>query len=118
MKSVPLTLLLESREHIVSVELSNGDTYRGKLEKSEDNMNLQMRDVVVTTREGAKSFMASVFVRGSHVRMILLPELLRQAPVLKPALAEKAKATLASKKTVFARKRKAGGPPKKIVRIA
>lgn len=119
MKSVPLGLLVESREHVVTVELSNGDVYRGKLEKSEDSMNMQLADVVVTNREGKKSFMKSVFVRGSHVRMIMLPQLLRQSPVLKPALANQVRATIAKKHTLNKkRKTPANAPPKKIVRIA
>ena len=37
---IPVRLLNEAQGHIISIELINGDTYRGKLLENEDNMNL------------------------------------------------------------------------------
>ena len=41
---VPITLLHEGEGHVVTVELKNGETYRGLLSEAEDTMNCQMRD--------------------------------------------------------------------------
>ncbi|CCJ30671.1 unnamed protein product [Pneumocystis jirovecii] len=49
---IPLKLLHEATGHIVTCELSNGSTYRGKLLEAEDNMNIQLKDITVTARDG------------------------------------------------------------------
>ncbi len=41
---VPIKLLHEGEGHIVTVELKNGETYRGLLLESEDTMNCQLKD--------------------------------------------------------------------------
>ena len=80
---IPLKLLHESAGHIITLELTSGSTYRGRLEATEDNMNLQMRDVQVTARDGRVSNLERCYVRGSHVRFIMVPDILRQAPMFK-----------------------------------
>lgn len=67
----------------VSVELQTGQTYRGKLLYVEDNMNLQLRDVTVTARDGSVKAAEQVFVRGSQVRFFVIPDNLRYSPVFK-----------------------------------
>ena len=44
MNGIPVKLLNEAQGHIVSLELTTGATYRGKLVESEDSMNVQLRD--------------------------------------------------------------------------
>jgi LSM domain len=41
---VPLKLLHEGEGHVVTVELKNGETYRGMLTEAEDSMNCQMKE--------------------------------------------------------------------------
>ncbi|EPZ35725.1 Sm-like ribonucleo protein [Rozella allomycis CSF55] len=77
---VPLKLLHETLGLVVTVELKNGYTYRGKLHEVEDTMNLQLRDVTVTARDGHISQMDQCFIRGSHLRFIAVPDNLRHAP--------------------------------------
>jgi small nuclear ribonucleoprotein D3 len=43
---VPVKLLHECEGHKISVELQNGELYRGTLVDAEDCMNLQMQQVV------------------------------------------------------------------------
>lgn len=43
---VPVKLLHECEGHKVSVELINGEIYRGMLVDAEDSMNVQMQQVV------------------------------------------------------------------------
>lgn len=41
---VPIKLLHEGEGHVVTVELKNGETYRGMLTEAEDSMNCQMKE--------------------------------------------------------------------------
>ncbi|KAK9330136.1 hypothetical protein V1505DRAFT_372491 [Lipomyces doorenjongii] len=80
---IPIKLLNESQGHIVTLELTSGQTYRGKLSEVEDNMNCQLRDITVTARDGRVSHLDQVYIRGSHVRFIIVPDMLRNAPMFK-----------------------------------
>lgn len=80
---IPLKLLHESQGHIVTIELSNGSTYRGKLDAAEDNMNVQLRDITFTARDGRVSHLDRVYIRGSHVRFFAVPDMLKQAPMFR-----------------------------------
>ncbi|CCK67970.1 mRNA splicing protein SMD3 KNAG_0A02810 [Huiozyma naganishii CBS 8797] len=83
--SIPIKLLQEAQGHIVDLELHTGETYRGRLIGSEDNMNVQLGDVTVTKVDGSRTTMEHVFVRGSQVRFFTLPDMLRNAPLFKKA---------------------------------
>lgn len=48
---VPVKLLYECEGHKVSVELTNGEIYRGMMVDAEDSMNLQLQQVVSNTHE-------------------------------------------------------------------
>ncbi|ODV69065.1 Sm-like ribonucleo protein [Hyphopichia burtonii NRRL Y-1933] len=79
---IPVKLLNEAQGHIISLELTTGDTYRGKLLENEDNMNLSLYDVTITKgRTGATSYMNQVFVRGSMIRFVSVPDILKNAPM-------------------------------------
>jgi small nuclear ribonucleoprotein D3 len=80
---VPIKLLNESQGHIVTLELYNGTLYRGKLFEAEDNMNVQLKDITVTARDGRVTQLEQVYIRGSHVRYFIVPDMLRNAPMFK-----------------------------------
>jgi small nuclear ribonucleoprotein (snRNP)-like protein len=63
--------------HIVTLEITSGQTYRGKLIEAEDNMNVQLKDITVTARDGRVSHLEQVYIRGSHVRFFIVPDMLR-----------------------------------------
>lgn len=44
---------------------------------AEDNMNCQLRDITVTARDGRVSHLDQVYIRGSHVRYFIVPDMLR-----------------------------------------
>lgn len=44
---------------------------------AEDNMNVQLRDVTVTARDGKVTHLEQVYVRGSHVKLFIIPDMLR-----------------------------------------
>ncbi|CAI4656463.1 Small nuclear ribonucleoprotein Sm D3 [Saccharomyces cerevisiae] len=83
MNGIPVKLLNEAQGHIVSLELTTGATYRGKLVESEDSMNVQLRDVIATEPQGAVTHMDQIFVRGSQIKFIVVPDLLKNAPLFK-----------------------------------
>lgn len=43
----------------------------------EDNMNVQLKDITVTARDGRVSHLDQVYIRGSHVRFFIVPDMLR-----------------------------------------
>ena len=40
-------------------------------------MNCQLRDITVTARDGRVSHLDQVYIRGSHVRYFIVPDMLR-----------------------------------------
>lgn len=80
---IPTKLLHESLGHIVTLELKGGQSYRGKLFDAEDNLNCSLKDVLLTSRDGKQSHLDSVYIRGSMIRFIVVPDMLQQAPMFK-----------------------------------
>ncbi|KAI9136925.1 hypothetical protein BKA69DRAFT_1033116 [Paraphysoderma sedebokerense] len=80
---IPIKLLHEAVGHIITLELKTGSVYRGKLFETEDNMNVQLREVTVTTRSGQTNNLDQIFIRGSHVRFFIVPDMLKNAPMFK-----------------------------------
>jgi len=80
---VPIKVLHEAEGHIVTVETTTGEVYRGKLIEAEDNMNSQMSSVTVTHRDGRVAQLEHIYIRGSKVRFMILPDMLKNAPMLK-----------------------------------
>jgi len=88
---LPIRLLYEAESMKVTVEMKNGETYRGLLLSAEDTMNITLADVVRTARNGQVSKLTSVYLRGGGVRFIALPDLLRNAPLFKKVASMKKK---------------------------
>lgn len=80
---VPIKVLHEAEGHIVTLETTTGEVFRGKLLEAEDNMNCQMAGVNVTYRDGRNSTLELVFIRGSKIRFMILPDMLKNAPMFK-----------------------------------
>ncbi|KAI9296577.1 Sm-like ribonucleoprotein [Neoconidiobolus thromboides FSU 785] len=83
---VPIKLLHESTGHIVTVEITNGTLYRGKLQDAEDNMNIQLREITMTARDGRVMQLDQLYIRGSHIRYFVVPDMLKNAPMFKTML--------------------------------
>ena len=49
---IPIKLLHEAEQHVITVELKSGELYRGYLTDVEDTMNMRLDDVWVTKRDG------------------------------------------------------------------
>lgn len=51
---------------------------------AEDNMNVQLKDITVTARDGRVSHLEQVYIRGSHVRFFIVPDMLRYVQTRPP----------------------------------
>ena len=109
---IPIKVLHDAEGHTVTVELKNGEVYRGKLDEAEDNMNVHLSNCTKTMKDGQVEMLSkcararrpaaarasplapprptrphpparSVFLRGSHVRFMVLPDILKNAPFFK-----------------------------------
>ncbi|KAG0234313.1 small nuclear ribonucleoprotein Sm D3 [Actinomortierella wolfii] len=80
---VPIKLLHEAQGHIITIELKTGNVYRGTLFEAEDNMNCQLKDITVTARDGRITQLEQVYIRGSHIRFFIVPDMLKNAPMFK-----------------------------------
>ena len=67
----------------VTVEMKNGETYRGTLISAEDTMNITLEDVIRTSRTGqVTTKIINVYLRGNNIKFIALPNVLMNAPIL------------------------------------
>uniref|UniRef100_A0A0A9WKK7 Small nuclear ribonucleoprotein Sm D3 n=2 Tax=Lygus hesperus TaxID=30085 RepID=A0A0A9WKK7_LYGHE len=80
---VPVKVLHEAEGHIVTCEIRTGEVYRGKLVEAEDNMNCRLSAATVTFRDGRVVAMENVYVRGSKIRFLILPDMIQNAPMFR-----------------------------------
>ncbi|KAK4689755.1 small nuclear ribonucleoprotein D3, partial [Tremellales sp. Uapishka_1] len=50
---------------------------------AEDSMNISLREITVTARDGRVSQLEQVYIRGSMIRFMIVPDLLANAPMFK-----------------------------------
>src|ERR1700722_19563258 len=74
---VPIKILHEAEGHVVTVESVTSEVYRGKLIEAEDNMNCQLANVTVTYRDGRQAQLEYIYVRGSKIRFMIFPDMLK-----------------------------------------
>ena len=78
---VPIRLMQEAETHSVTVELKSGETYRGTLHSCEPNMNCSLEDALHTAKDGRVTKLEHVYLRGSNVKFIVVPDILANAPM-------------------------------------
>jgi len=115
---VPVKLLHEALGHVITVELKTGQMYRGKLQEAEDSLNIALRDITVTARDGRVSQLDQVYIRGSMIRFFIVPDMLQNAPMFKRvgpnAMRGRGIGTARGRATIMranARRGRGGGPP-------
>ncbi|CAL8070970.1 unnamed protein product [Calicophoron daubneyi] len=86
---IPIKVLHDAEGHVVTLETVNGEVFRGKLIEAEDNMNVHMCDLMMTSRDGRTSNLQQVYIRGSKIRFLILPDMLKNSPMLKRPLGAK-----------------------------
>uniref|UniRef100_A0A7R9Y0T4 Small nuclear ribonucleoprotein Sm D3 n=1 Tax=Prasinoderma coloniale TaxID=156133 RepID=A0A7R9Y0T4_9VIRI len=97
---VPVKMLHEAEGHVVTCELKSGEAYRGTLIEAEDNWNVQIGTASCTHRDGRITQLEHVFIRGSKIRWLVIPDMLKNAPLFKKTApkAKAAKGAAAAKK--------------------
>jgi small nuclear ribonucleoprotein D3 len=108
---VPIKLLYEAEGMKITVEMKSGEIYRGLLLGAEDTMNVSLSDVLRTARNGQISKLSNVYLRGSSIRFIALPDLLKSAPIFQKVANQKKKmeeAAAARQGVSSSKKRKLG----------
>lgn len=80
---VPIKLLYEGVGQTVIVQLKNGEEYRGTLLEAEDTMNCQLKEVILTGRDGRISKLEQVYLRGGQIKLVVLPESLKKSTIFK-----------------------------------
>jgi len=48
---------------------------------AEDNLNIALKEITVTGRDGRVSQLDQVYIRGSMVRFFIVPDMLQNAPM-------------------------------------
>ncbi|CAF4865629.1 unnamed protein product [Rotaria sp. Silwood1] len=72
---LPLTLLRTAAYHPMLVELKNGETYNGHLVTCDNFMNIHLRDVICTSRDGDRFWkIPECYIRGNTIKYLRLPE--------------------------------------------
>lgn len=78
---VPVKLFHEAENHVVTIETKSGELYRGYLTHAEDTMNCRLDNVTMTAKDGKVSILEQVYIRGSQVRFIIVPDMFKNAPM-------------------------------------
>jgi len=80
---VTIKLLEETIPFIITVETENGKNYRGKLKNIEENMNCHLEDVSFVNSNGKILKYKTVFLRGNACKIFILPDIMKETPVIK-----------------------------------
>eukprot|EP00588_Corethron_pennatum_P015598 CAMPEP_0194270140 /NCGR_PEP_ID=MMETSP0169-20130528/4188_1 /TAXON_ID=218684 /ORGANISM="Corethron pennatum, Strain L29A3" /LENGTH=157 /DNA_ID=CAMNT_0039012075 /DNA_START=116 /DNA_END=586 /DNA_ORIENTATION=+ len=82
---IPIVLLHDAEGAVVTVETVDGELIRGLLFEAEDMMNLYLKKaVIINQKEPEKSTTVDqVYIRGSRILYIILPEMLAKAPMFR-----------------------------------
>lgn len=72
---LPLVLLKTAQGHPVLVELKNGETYNGHMLQCDTWMNIHLREVICTSKDGDRFWrLPEVYVRGNTIKYIRVPD--------------------------------------------
>jgi U6 snRNA-associated Sm-like protein LSm4 len=72
---LPLSVLQTAKNQPMLVELKNGDTFNGHLVNCDNFMNINLRDVIKTSRDGDTFHsLKSCYIRGNQIKYLRIPE--------------------------------------------
>ena len=75
---LPLSLLRTAQNHPMLVELKSGETYNGMLVSCDNWMNINLREVICTSKNGEQFWrMPECYVRGSSIKYLRIPDEVR-----------------------------------------
>ncbi|KAF2071988.1 hypothetical protein CYY_006701 [Polysphondylium violaceum] len=72
---LPLSLLRTGQNHQILVELKNGETYNGILVNCDNWMNINLKNVIRTSKDTDKFWkIQSCYIRGNTIKYISVPD--------------------------------------------
>ncbi|PIN11319.1 Small nuclear ribonucleoprotein (snRNP) [Handroanthus impetiginosus] len=72
---LPLSLLKSAQGHPMLVELKNGETYNGHLVDCDTWMNIHLREVICTSKDGDRFWrMPDCYIRGNTIKYLRVPD--------------------------------------------
>eukprot|EP00897_Mesotaenium_endlicherianum_P002211 jgi/Mesen1/2017/ME000148S01120 len=72
---LPLSLLKTAQGHPMLVELKNGETYNGHLVSCDTWMNIHLREVICTSKDGDRFWrMPECYIRGNTIKYLRVPD--------------------------------------------
>ncbi|KAK8947140.1 putative U6 snRNA-associated Sm-like protein LSm4 [Platanthera zijinensis] len=72
---LPLSLLKTALGHPMLVELKNGETYNGHLVNCDTWMNIHLREVICTSKDGDRFWrMPECYIRGNTIKYLRVPD--------------------------------------------
>ncbi|KAL0560544.1 hypothetical protein IC582_000949 [Cucumis melo] len=75
LKMLPLSLLKTAQGHPMLVELKNGETYNGHLVNCDTWMNIHLREVICTSKDGDRFWrMPEFYIRGNTIKYLRVPD--------------------------------------------
>lgn len=87
---LPLAVLRATQNQPMMVELKNGDTLSGVLTSCDGFMNLHLKDLVCTSRDGDRFWkIPEAYVRGNNVKYLRLPDEVLDIASQTPTVQEK-----------------------------
>jgi small nuclear ribonucleoprotein D3 len=78
---IPIVALHDAEGAVVEVETRKGELIRGLLFEAEDMMNIYLKNAVILDPNGVKRKSPQLYLRGSEIVFIILPEMLKHAPM-------------------------------------
>jgi small nuclear ribonucleoprotein D3 len=78
---IPIVVLHDAEGAVIEVETKNGELIRGLLFEAEDQMNLYIKNAVIHDTNGVKRKVNQVYLRGTEILFIVLPDMLKHAPM-------------------------------------
>ena len=72
---LPLSLIKTTVNHPILVELKSGEAYSGVLANCDNWMNIHLKDVVLTSKDGDKFWkLPEIFLRGNNIKYMRVPD--------------------------------------------
>ncbi|KAF9622076.1 hypothetical protein IFM89_029360 [Coptis chinensis] len=72
---LPLSLLKTAQGHPMLVELKNGETYNGHLVNCDTWMNIHLREVICTSKDGDRFWrLPECYIRGNTIKYLRVPD--------------------------------------------
>nr|AAM13039.1 unknown protein [Arabidopsis thaliana]AAM91342.1 unknown protein [Arabidopsis thaliana] len=72
---LPLSLFKTAQGHPMLVELKNGETYNGHLVNCDTWMNIHLREVICTSKDGDRFWrMPECYIRGNTIKYLRVPD--------------------------------------------